>query len=88
MYLAILIYKYLAISNLFNYLSDINKLIKDKEAEKLVNIKSAIIDMYNVLGLFEQDYDFVINEIKNKKSPGDTIKLKVYRRRCNYGLQV
>ena len=55
-----------AISNLFNYLSDINKLIKDKEVEKLVNIKSAIIDMYNVLGLFEQDYDFVINEIKNK----------------------
>ena len=36
------------------------------EIEKLVNIKSAIIDMYNVLGLFEQDYDFVINEIKNK----------------------
>jgi cysteinyl-tRNA synthetase len=55
-----------AISNLFNYLSDINKLIKDKEVEKLVNIKSAIIDMYNVLGLFEQDYDTVINEIKNK----------------------
>ena len=55
-----------AISNLFNYLSDINKLIKDKDVEKLVNIKSAIIDMYNVLGLFEQDYDFVINEIKNK----------------------
>lgn len=55
-----------AISNLFNYISDINKNIKDKEIEKLVNIKGAITDMYNVLGLFQQDCNTVINEIRSK----------------------
>ncbi|MBQ4634484.1 MAG: cysteine--tRNA ligase [Bacilli bacterium] len=56
----------LAISNLFNYITDINKAIQRKENEKVVNIIGAIKDMYNVLGLFQENPDDVIKSIKNK----------------------
>ena len=56
----------LAISNLFNYITDINKAIQRKENEKVVNIIGAIKDMYNVLGLFQENPNDVIKSIKNK----------------------
>ena len=57
-----------AISNLFNYLSDINKLIKDKEVEKLVNIKSAVINEIKNKYLSKNNIteDF-INDLVNKR---------------------
>lgn len=54
------------ISNLFNYLSMMNKLVKEKEIQKLVDIKQTIIDMYSVLGLFQQEPSEFIEEIKTK----------------------
>ena len=54
------------ISNLFNYLSMMNKLVNEKEIQKLVNIKQVIIDMYGVLGLFQQEPSEFIEEIKTK----------------------
>jgi len=56
----------LVISNLFNYITLLNKLIKDKDKQKAVNVKGAIKDMFNVLGLFQQKTDEVIEEIKSK----------------------
>ena len=53
------------ISNLFNYVTLINKAIKEKDFEKATNLVGAIIDIYGVLGLFNQEADLVIESIKN-----------------------
>lgn len=55
-----------ALSYLFNYSSLITKAIKDKDIQKAVNYAYAIIDVYSVLGLFQQDPNEVVDEIKNK----------------------
>lgn len=55
-----------ALSYLFNYTSVITKALKDKEIEKAVNYADAIVDLYEILGLFQQDPDTVVNGIKNK----------------------
>jgi len=77
-----------AISNLFNYITLINKAIKEKEFQKAINIKSAIIEMYNVLGLFQQDSKKVIKEIKNKYLKLNSIKEEeinnLIKERINY----
>lgn len=54
------------ISNLFNYVTLINKAIKEKDFEKATNLVGAIVDIYGVLGLFNQEADLVIKSIKNK----------------------
>ena len=54
------------ISNLFNYVTLINKAIKEKDFEKATNLVGAIVDIYGVLGLFNQEADLVIESIKNK----------------------
>ena len=54
------------ISNLFNYVTLINKVIKEKDFEKATNLVGAIVDIYGVLGLFNQEADLVIESIKNK----------------------
>ena len=54
------------ISNLFNYVTLINKAIKEKDFVKATNLVGAIIDIYGVLGLFNQEADLVIKSIKNK----------------------
>ena len=54
------------ISNLFNYVTLINKAIKEKDFVKATNLVGAIIDIYGVLGLFNQEADLVIESIKNK----------------------
>ena len=54
------------ISNLFNYVTLINKAIKEKDFVKATNLVGAIVDIYGVLGLFNQEADLVIESIKNK----------------------
>ena len=54
------------ISNLFNYVTLINKAIKEKDFVKATNLVGSIIDIYGVLGLFNQEADLVIESIKNK----------------------
>ena len=56
----------LALSYLYVYIKDINKLIKQKDIEKLINIKSAIIDIYGVLELFQKNPRDVITKIRDK----------------------
>lgn len=77
-----------AISNLFNYITLINKAIKEKEFQKAVDIKNAIIEIYNILGLFQQDSKKVIKEIKNKYLKLNSIKEEeinnLIKERINY----
>ena len=55
-----------AISNIFEYINIINKMVKEKNIQRAVNIKSALIDIYKVLGLLDQNPDTVIKQIKDK----------------------
>jgi len=55
-----------AISYLFNYTNMINKLLAEKDLQQAVNIKTAIIDVYGVLGMFQKQPESVISKIKNK----------------------
>lgn len=55
-----------AISNLYNYINEFNKLIKQGNIEKCVNMKHAIVKIYSVLGLLQQNPKMVIDEIKDK----------------------
>ena len=55
-----------AISNIFDYVTLINKLIITKEIQRLVDIKYAMINIYKPLELLQQDPIKVIEEIKNK----------------------
>lgn len=57
----------LAISNLFNYVSDMYKNINNSSLfEELVNTKYALVNIYKVLGLLQQEPKEVIEQIKNK----------------------
>lgn len=56
----------LAISKIFEHVNTINKLIKEKNIQKAVDIKYALVDIYGVLGLLQQDPTLVINQIKDK----------------------
>lgn len=55
-----------ALANLLKYISEINKNLKEGNIQKVVNIKTSIIDIYKVLGLLQQDSMSIINEIQNK----------------------
>ena len=55
-----------ALSYLFNYVSEINKAIKNNNIVDAVNYVEAIKEFYSVLGLFQQDPEKVVEEIKNK----------------------
>ncbi len=55
-----------AISYLYENLNLINKLIKNNDIQKLVNIKGSLIDNYKVLRLLQQNPFSYINEIRNK----------------------
>lgn len=54
------------IANLLKYISEINKLITSNEIKKAVNMKCALLEVYKVLGLLEQDSNKVLEEIQNK----------------------
>ena len=57
----------LAISYVFEEINKMTQLIKKKDSiEQLVKMKSAIIDIYKVLELFQEDADKVIDRINNK----------------------
>ena len=55
-----------AISNIFEYVGIINKLINENNIQRLVDIKYALIKVYKTLGLLQQQPSKVIKEIKNK----------------------
>ena len=55
-----------AISNIFEYVTMVNKLINEKNIQRAVDIKNALISIYKTLGLLGQNPDEVIWEIKNK----------------------
>ena len=55
-----------ALSYLYNYQNTLNKLLKEKNYQTALNIIDAIKYAYKVFGLFENDPDTVINELKNK----------------------
>lgn len=55
-----------AITTLFEYINIINKLIKNNDIQKLVDIKYALVNIYKVLELLNQDPTEVVKEIKNK----------------------
>ncbi len=56
----------LAISKVFEYINNINRLITEKKYQEAFNVASAIRDTYKLLGLFTQNPIYFINEIKNK----------------------
>ena len=55
-----------AISDIFEYVNTINKLIKENNIQRMVDIKYALVNIYKVLGLLGQEPNKVIEEIKNK----------------------
>ena len=55
-----------AIANVYNYVATIKKYIQQKNIQKAVNVVGAIVDVYKVLNLFQQEPNNVIAEIKNK----------------------
>ena len=56
----------LAISRIFKYMNDINRLLSEKKYQEALNKKTAIKTVYKLLGLFNQKPDIFINAIKNK----------------------
>ena len=56
----------LAISRIFEYMNDINRLLSEKKYQEALNKKTAIKTVYKLLGLFNQKPDIFVNTIKNK----------------------
>ena len=56
----------LAISRVFEYMNDINRLLSEKKYQEVLNIATAIKTVYKLLGLFNQNPEIFINEIKIK----------------------
>ena len=55
-----------AISLLFGYISEMNILVRKKDIQRLVDIKYALVNIYKVLGLLQQDSRKVVEDIKAK----------------------
>ena len=55
-----------AISNIFEYVNIVNKLINKNDIQRMVDIKYALIKVYSTLGLLQQEPSLVIEQIKNK----------------------
>ena len=55
-----------AIANIYNYLTIIQKAILQKDFQKMLDLKSAIVKFYNVLSLMQQNPTEVVKEIKEK----------------------
>ena len=55
-----------AIAKMYEQVNIINKLLKEKNIQKAIDIKYALTDIYKVLGLLQQDPLVVTKEIKNK----------------------
>ncbi len=55
-----------AIANLYNYISIIQKSITQKNYQKAVDLKDAIIHFYKVINLMQEDAKTITTQIKNK----------------------
>ena len=55
-----------AIANLYEYINVLNGLMRKKDIERLVNMKYALVTIYKVLGLLQQDPKKVLDDIKEK----------------------
>lgn len=55
-----------AIAKMYEQVNIINKLLKEKNIQKAIDIKYALTDIYKVLGLLQQDPLVVTKEIKDK----------------------
>jgi cysteinyl-tRNA synthetase len=55
-----------AIANIYNYVTLMQKSISQKNYQKAFDLKSAIIKFYSVLNLMQQNPGDVVNEIKEK----------------------
>ncbi len=57
----------LAISYAFNYISQLSQMIdKKNHVQDMVDIKAALVDIYNVLELFQEDPKIVLKKIREK----------------------
>lgn len=57
----------LAISGAFNYISQLSQMIDKKNCvQDMVDIKAALVDIYNVLELFQEDPKIVLKKIREK----------------------
>lgn len=57
----------LAISDAFNYISQLSQMIgKKNHVQDMVDIKAALVDIYNVLELFQEDPKIVLKNIRGK----------------------
>lgn len=57
----------LAISDAFNYISQLSQMIdKKNHVQDMVDIKAALVDIYNVLELFQKDPKIVLKKIREK----------------------
>ena len=57
----------LAISDAFNYISQLSQMIdKKNHVQDMVDIKAALVDIYNVLELFQEDPKIVLKKIREK----------------------
>lgn len=57
----------LAISGAFNYISQLSQMIDKKNCvQDMVDIKAALVDIYNVLELFQEDTKIVLTNIREK----------------------
>ncbi len=55
-----------AIASIFEYVNLLNKLINKKDYQRALNIKDALIRVYQPLGLLQQNPTLVIKQIKDK----------------------
>ena len=63
----------LAIANMYENITLMNKLVQEKNIQRLVDIKYALTSLYKVLGLLTQDSNLVIEDIKNKYLKNNSI---------------
>ena len=57
----------LAISDAFNYISQLSQMIdKKNHVQDMVDIKAALVDIYNVLELFQEDPKIALKNIRGK----------------------
>ncbi len=56
----------LAISYLYDFMAEMNVMIKENKLQKLQNMKKALIEVYKVLGLLQQNPQEILDVIKNK----------------------
>ncbi len=67
-------------ANLFYYIKELEKIIKEERIQEAVNLKESLIRIYGVLGLFQQEPNDYIIEIKDKYLAKNNIDSKEVRK--------